>query len=53
MPTFLDPKERVMEIKLTEHGRKMLGRGKFRPVYFAFSDDEVDYQVPVQTSGSV
>lgn len=35
-----------MEIILTEHGRKKLGQGKFRPIYFAFADDEIDYQTP-------
>lgn len=53
--SFLDPKERVMEIILTQHGRKKLAQGKFKPVYFAFSDDEIDYQVNnfSQLSGSL
>lgn len=42
---FLDKKERVMDIILTQHGRKKLAKGEFRPKYFAFTDDEVDYQV--------
>lgn len=43
--SFLDKKERVLEIVLTQHGRKKLAKGEFNPKYFAFSDDEVDYQV--------
>lgn len=43
--SFLDPKERVLEIILTKHGRKKLAKGEFRPKFFAFSDDEIDYQV--------
>ena len=43
--SFLDPKEQVMEVVLTQHGRKMLAKGLFVPKYYAFSDDEVDYKV--------
>lgn len=52
--SFLDPKEITIDIVLTQHGRKMLAKGKFEPKYFAFSDDEIDYQVDnfSQLSGS-
>lgn len=43
--SFLDKKERVLDIILTQHGRKRLAKGEFQPKYFAFSDDEIDYQV--------
>lgn len=49
---FVDNKERVMEIILTQHGRKLLNKGKLIAKYYKFFDDEVDYQVPVYHSGS-
>lgn len=41
---FIDSKERVLEISLTQHGRKKLSEGKLSVKYYSFSDDEVDYQ---------
>lgn len=41
---FIDPKEETLNITLTEHGKKALVNGKFKPAYYAFSDDEVDYE---------
>lgn len=49
MATFLDPRERSLEIILTDHGRKLLSQGKFRPIYFSLADDEVDYKTPVRS----
>lgn len=45
---FLDPKERVLDVILTQHGRKLLSKGELKIKYYSFSDDEVDYKV---TSG--
>ena len=50
---FLDKKEQVLEIVLTQHGRKMLGKGKLSPKYYAFSDDEINYQVSEFSQESV
>jgi hypothetical protein len=41
---FLDNKEEILNIILTEHGKNLLDEGKFVPVFYAFFDDEVDYQ---------
>jgi len=41
--TFFDPKEEVLDIKLTQHGRYMLSIGKLKPVYYAFFDENVLY----------
>lgn len=45
---FLDPKERILDIILTEKGRELLSKGELVIKYYAFFDDEVDYRV---TSG--
>lgn len=49
---FIDNKENVMEIVLTEHGRKLLSQGKLAVKFYRFFDDEIDYQVPMYYSGS-
>lgn len=41
---LLDSKDVIMDIVLTEHGRKLLGEGKFSPRFYRFGDEEVDYQ---------
>lgn len=41
----MDRKEELMKIILTQHGRKQLSIGKFAVKWFAFVDDEVDYEV--------
>lgn len=40
---FFNPKEDVIDIQLTEHGKIMLANGKFRPVYYEFFDDDILY----------
>ena len=40
---FFDKKEEVLDIKLTPHGRKLLSEGTFKPVYYAFFDDNILY----------
>ena len=41
--TFYDRKEEVIQITLTKFGRQLYSRGKLKPVYFAFFDDDVLY----------
>jgi hypothetical protein len=41
--TFFNKKEDVLQIELTPYGRKILGQGKFKPVYYTFLDDDVLY----------
>ena len=40
---FFDRKEEVIDIQLTQYGKHVLSKGKFRPVYYAFYDDDVIY----------
>jgi len=41
--TFFNKKEDVLSIELTPHGRKLLGQGNFKPVYYTFLDDDILY----------
>jgi hypothetical protein len=41
---FIDPKEKTMEVILTQHGRHLLSKGRLIVKYYAFHDDEIDYQ---------
>ena len=40
---FLDKKEQVLDIQLTQHGKRLLSNGKFKPYYYAFYDDDIIY----------
>ena len=40
---FLDKKEQVLDIQLTQHGKRLLSQGVFRPEYYAFFDDDIIY----------
>lgn len=41
--SFFDRKEDVLQVELTKHGRKLLSKGQFNPVYYSFHDDDVIY----------
>ena len=41
--SYLDPKERVIDLRLTSYGRHLLAIGKLKPTYYAFFDDDVIY----------
>ena len=41
--TFFNKKEDVLKIELTPYGRKILGQGKFKPMYYTFLDDDILY----------
>jgi len=43
MATFLDKKQRVMDLKLTSYGHHLLSIGSFKPTYYAFFDDNIIY----------
>lgn len=49
---FLDAKQRVLDVALTEHGRRQYAAGKLRFVYFSLHDDLVDYDPFIPSSGS-
>ena len=42
---FFNKKEDVMDFKLTEYGKHLLANGKLKPVYYAFFDDDIQYDV--------
>lgn len=41
--TFLNKKEQVIDIELTQHGKRLLSRGKMKPAFYAFFDDDILY----------
>ena len=43
MSRFLNKKEEVIDLKLTSYGKYLLSMGIFKPVYYAFYDDNVVY----------
>jgi hypothetical protein len=40
---FLDKQEQVMDLQLTQHGKRLYQSGKFKPAFYAFYDDDVLY----------
>ena len=40
---FFNKKEDVIDLKLTQFGRSLLGKGKLKPAYYAFFDDNIIY----------
>ena len=42
---FLDSKEDLLVIILTEHGRELLSKDGLKIKYYTFFDDEVDYEM--------
>ena len=41
--TFLNKKEDVVDITVTPHGKYLISKGKFKPKFYAFFDDDVVY----------
>lgn len=41
--SFFDKQQDVIDIKLTQFGKNLLSRGKFKPVYYQFFDDGILY----------
>ncbi len=41
--TFFNPDEETISIELTKHGRELLSKGKMKPAYYSFSDDDILY----------
>ena len=40
---FLNKKEQVLDMELTEYGKRLLSKGRFKPTYYAFFDDGILY----------
>jgi hypothetical protein len=41
--SFFDSKKEVLDVVLTEYGRKLLSQGKMKPKFYAFFDDDIIY----------
>ena len=42
---FFNKKEEVIDLQITQYGRYLLSRGRFKPVYYAFFDENILYNV--------
>ena len=42
---FFNKKEDVIDIQLTKYGKSLVALGKFKPVYYAFFDEDILYDV--------
>lgn len=40
---FFDKKQDVIDLQITQFGRFLLSKGKFKPVYYSFHDDNILY----------
>jgi len=40
---FFNKKEDVVDVQLTQYGKYLLSKGKFKPAYYAFFDDDIVY----------
>jgi hypothetical protein len=49
---FLNRKEEVIQIELTQYGKYLLSRGVFQPTYYAFFDDDIVYDSQYMSTGS-
>jgi hypothetical protein len=43
MTSFFNKKEEVLDIQLTQFGKQLLAKGRFKPVYYAFYDSNILY----------
>ena len=50
---FLDKNNRIIDMVLTDYGREQYSKGELEFTYYAFSDDGVDYDPYISTSGSL
>tara|TARA_Y100000114_G_C11735666_1_gene316014 strand:+ start:477 stop:1316 length:840 start_codon:yes stop_codon:yes gene_type:complete len=41
--SFFDKKQEVIDIELTQFGKRLLSKGSFKPVYYCFFDDDIIY----------
>lgn len=41
--SFFNKKEEVLDVQLTQFGKYLLSKGKLKPMYYTFSDDEILY----------
>ena len=43
--SFFDRKEEVIDLQMTQFGKQLFADGEFKPVYYAFFDDDIIYDV--------
>jgi len=48
---FYNKKEEVIEVRLTSFGKTLYSKGKFKPAYYAFFDDDVIYDSTYGSAG--
>ena len=49
---FFNQKEEVLDVQLTQHGKRLLSVGKLEPAYYAFYDKDILYDISYAASGS-
>ena len=42
---FFNKKEEVLDFQLTEYGKNLLAKGTLRPAFYAFFDDDIQYDI--------
>ena len=47
---FFDKKQDVIDLQLTQYGRHLMSKGKFKPEYYSFSDDNILYNSELVSS---
>ena len=50
---FLNKKEDVIDFQLTQYGKYLVSQGKFKPVYYAFFDDDIIYDLRYVTGSAL
>jgi len=53
MAKFINKKEQVWDLQLTTYGRYLLSVGSFKPIYYAFYDDNIIYDNQYANAGTV
>lgn len=51
MTKILNKKERVYDLQLTGYAKYLLSVGKYKPVYYAFFDDNITYDIKYRRGG--
>ncbi len=50
--SFFNKKEEVLDVQLTQLGKYLLSKGKLKPAFYVFSDDEILYSVDYVNDGN-
>ena len=50
---FFNKKEDVIDFQLTQYGKYLVSQGKFKPVYYAFFDDDIIYDLRYVTGSGL